>query len=117
MLKTRKYQYKKIFSLKLATSIKEEIKNLPVQSLNDIVNLQAGVVDGHFRGGRLGEVQYQLDGVTINPTIILAIQNFGEIHIALIQPDATDPNKFLEQVTWANATGSTAGMPKCLKIE
>ena len=45
---------------------KEEIKNLPVQSLNDIVNLQAGVVDGHFRGGRLGEVQYQLDGVTIN---------------------------------------------------
>ncbi|HSW53740.1 MAG TPA: TonB-dependent receptor [Ignavibacteriaceae bacterium] len=45
---------------------KEEIKNLPVQSLNDIVNLQAGVVDGHFRGGRIGEVQYQLDGVTVN---------------------------------------------------
>lgn len=45
---------------------KEEIKSLPVQSLNDIVNLQAGVVDGHFRGGRLGEVQYQLDGVTVN---------------------------------------------------
>lgn len=45
---------------------KEEIKNLPVQTLNEIVNLQAGVVDGHFRGGRLGEVQYQLDGVTVN---------------------------------------------------
>ena len=45
---------------------KEEIKSLPVQSLNDIVNLQAGVVDGHFRGGRIGEVQYQLDGVTVN---------------------------------------------------
>jgi len=45
---------------------KDEIKNLPVQSLNEIVNLQAGVVDGHFRGGRIGEVQYQVDGVTVN---------------------------------------------------
>lgn len=45
---------------------KDEIKNLPVQSLNEIVNLQAGVVNGHFRGGRIGEVQYQVDGVTVN---------------------------------------------------
>ncbi len=49
------------------TSInKDDIKNLPIQNLEDIVNLQAGVVDGHFRGGRLGEVQYQVDGVTTN---------------------------------------------------
>jgi outer membrane receptor protein involved in Fe transport len=47
---------------------KDEIKNLPVQSLNEIVNLQAGVIDGHFRGGRIGEVQYQVDGVSVvNP--------------------------------------------------
>ena len=45
---------------------KDDIKNLPVQSLSEIVNLQAGVVDGHFRGGRIGEVQYQVDGVTVN---------------------------------------------------
>jgi outer membrane receptor protein involved in Fe transport len=45
---------------------KEDIKYLPVQSLNEIVNLQAGVIDGHFRGGRIGEVQYQVDGVTVN---------------------------------------------------
>ncbi len=43
-----------------------EIEKLPVQSLDDVVNLQAGVVDGHFRGGRLGEVQYQVDGVSVN---------------------------------------------------
>ena len=30
------------------------------------MNLQAGVVEGHFRGGRLGEVQYQVDGVAVN---------------------------------------------------
>jgi outer membrane receptor protein involved in Fe transport len=45
---------------------KDDIKSLPIQSLEEIVNLQAGVVDGHFRGGRIGEVQYQVDGVTAN---------------------------------------------------
>ena len=50
----------------MATLQSEEIAKLPVQELQDVVNLQAGVVDGHFRGGRLGEVQYQLDGVSMN---------------------------------------------------
>jgi outer membrane receptor protein involved in Fe transport len=45
---------------------KDDINALPVQSLTDVVNLQAGVVDGHFRGGRAGEVQYQVDGVSVN---------------------------------------------------
>ncbi len=44
----------------------EEIQQLPVQNLEDVVNLQAGVVKGHFRGGREGEVQYQVDGVSMN---------------------------------------------------
>jgi hypothetical protein len=44
----------------------EEIENLPVQSVNDVVNLQAGVVEGHFRGGRIGEVAYVVNGVPIN---------------------------------------------------
>ncbi len=44
----------------------DRIKALPVQDLQDVVNLQAGVVDGHFRGGRLGEVQFQVDGVSVN---------------------------------------------------
>ncbi|HOX24547.1 MAG TPA: TonB-dependent receptor [Candidatus Krumholzibacteria bacterium] len=44
----------------------EQIEELPVQTLDDIVNLQAGVVDNHFRGGREGEVQYQVDGVSVN---------------------------------------------------
>lgn len=44
----------------------KEIEALPVQSVQDVVNLQAGVVDGHFRGGRLGEVAYVVNGVPIN---------------------------------------------------
>lgn len=49
-----------------ATVTADEIADLPVQELQEVVNLQAGVVDGHFRGGRLGEVQYQVDGVSVN---------------------------------------------------
>ena len=50
----------------IVTLTKDDIDILPVQELDEIVNLQAGVVDGHFRGGRLGEVQYQVDGVSVN---------------------------------------------------
>jgi len=49
-----------------ASLTSEQIQQLPVQELQDVVNLQAGVVDGHFRGGRQGEVQYQIDGVSAN---------------------------------------------------
>jgi outer membrane receptor protein involved in Fe transport len=48
------------------TLTSEEIEALPVQTLDEVVNLQAGVEDGHFRGGRKNEVQYQVDGVTVN---------------------------------------------------
>ena len=53
----------------LATVNRAQIQKLPVQELQDIVNLQAGVVDGHVRGGRAGEVQYQVDGVTVNDPV------------------------------------------------
>ena len=44
----------------------EQIRSLPVQSFQDVVNLQAGVVEGHFRGGRVGEVSYLVDGIPVN---------------------------------------------------
>jgi len=50
----------------IATVTRQQLAELPVQELQDVVNLQAGVVDGHFRGGRDDEVQYQVDGVTVN---------------------------------------------------
>ncbi len=54
----------------MAVLSKEDIDVLPVQELKDIVNLQAGVVgsgdDLHFRGGRAGEVQFQVNGVSVN---------------------------------------------------
>ena len=44
----------------------EQIEALPVDNFTDIVALQAGVVEGHFRGGRAGEVLYLVDGIPVN---------------------------------------------------
>lgn len=44
----------------------ETIARLPVDNFVDVVNLQAGVVEGHFRGGRAGEVMYMIDGIPVN---------------------------------------------------
>ena len=42
-----------------------EIRMMPVESIGQIVNLQAGVIDGHFRGGRSNDVAYLIDGVAV----------------------------------------------------
>ncbi len=44
----------------------EQIALLPLEDVQSVVNLQAGVVDGHFRGGRKNEVKYLIDGVSVN---------------------------------------------------
>lgn len=44
----------------------DEIEAMPVDNFNEVVNNQAGVVAGHFRGGRSGEVAYMVDGIPIN---------------------------------------------------
>ncbi len=44
----------------------KELQALPVVNIQDAINLQAGVSDGHFRGGRIGEVAYLVNGVPIN---------------------------------------------------
>ncbi|HAL56007.1 MAG TPA: TonB-dependent receptor [Bacteroidetes bacterium] len=48
-----------------ATVSSEEMKMMPVENLNQVINLQAGVVGGHFRGGRRNEVAYLVDGVSV----------------------------------------------------
>ena len=41
----------------------EVIESLPLRSVDNIVGLQAGVVDNHVRGGRSGDTAYYVDGV------------------------------------------------------
>ena len=60
----------------------DEISALPVESVGSVINMQAGVVNGHFRGGRNTEVTYLIDGVQVDET-------FGGSSAAIeIQPEA-----------------------------
>jgi len=43
----------------------DDIKILPVDFIQQIVELQPGVVGNHFRGGRANEVAYMVDGVMV----------------------------------------------------
>ena len=43
----------------------ETIANLPIRNVQNLVNLQTGVVDGHVRGSRTGDNAYYVDGVLV----------------------------------------------------
>ena len=61
----------------------EEVEMLPVEEFEDIIALQAGVVNSngeiHVRGGRGGEIAYMVDGITVtdpfNSGISVEIEN------------------------------------------
>jgi len=48
------------------TVSEKELKRIPTENIGQVINIQAGVVGGHFRGGRSGEVAYLIDGVAVN---------------------------------------------------
>jgi len=43
----------------------QEIEELPVDDIQDILELQSGVIHGTIRGGRIGQEVYVIDGVTV----------------------------------------------------
>lgn len=43
----------------------DDFKALPVTEFREVLELQAGVVGGHVRGGRSGEVVYAIDGIPV----------------------------------------------------
>ena len=43
----------------------DQIDLLPVENMGAVIDMQAGVVGGHFRGGRDTEVAYLVDGVEV----------------------------------------------------
>ena len=62
-----------------------EIRSLPgVRDVNDIIDLQADVVGGHFRGGRAGEAIYLVGGAEINNPLT-GSTTFNPIALALEQ--------------------------------
>ncbi len=43
----------------------EELEAMPVESMGEVLELQAGVINGHVRGGRSGETLYMVDGIPV----------------------------------------------------
>ncbi|MFC2084107.1 TonB-dependent receptor domain-containing protein [Bacteroidota bacterium] len=62
-----------------ATVSSKEIEMMPVENIHDVIELQAGVIGGHFRGGRSNEVAYLIDGLPVtdafNGQISLEVEN------------------------------------------
>ena len=42
---------------------RNSLDKLPVNEISEVLELQAGFVSGHLRGGRSGEVSYMIDGI------------------------------------------------------
>jgi len=69
----------------------KDVASLPVDELSEVIGLKAGVIarggELHFRGGRGGEVQYQVDGVPVRDPLAgggvnlatLAVENTEQI--------------------------------------
>jgi len=53
----------------------DQMELLPVENLDQVVAMQAGIVKGHVRGGRSSEVTYLLDGMQITE----AFSNNGKV--------------------------------------
>ena len=43
----------------------DDLESLPITEISEVLEIQAGYVDGHMRGGRSGEISYMIDGITI----------------------------------------------------
>lgn len=46
----------------------DQMAVMPVENVGGVVAMQAGVVEGHFRGGRSTEVSYLIDGIQVDET-------------------------------------------------
>ncbi len=67
----------------------EELDRLPVDTFAEAVALKSGVVAQggqlHFRGGRAGEVQYQIDGIPVNDPLV-----GGGVNVATVSVSDSD---------------------------
>jgi outer membrane receptor protein involved in Fe transport len=50
----------------IQTVSSDVLEALPVENISQVVAMQAGVVNGHFRGGRSNEVSYLVDGMQVD---------------------------------------------------
>lgn len=54
-----------------------ELRELPITTVEEAVELAAGVSEGHFRGGRVGQEVYVVDGIELKNQLEASTQGFG----------------------------------------
>ena len=57
--------------------VAREIRDLPIDRLSEIIELTTGVSEGHFRGGRVGQEVYVIDGLALKNQFEATTQGFG----------------------------------------
>ena len=65
IVQAEKIETKKDQTSSIRNVSSDQIEQLPVENIASVVNLQAGIVDGHFRGGRRNEVGFMIDGIQV----------------------------------------------------
>ncbi|NHZ84384.1 MAG: hypothetical protein GWP19_00705 [Planctomycetia bacterium] len=63
VIKHRKSMVAKDLTASTSIVNADEIDLLPVKDVSELLNMQAGMIEGHARGGRSGEIMYAVDGV------------------------------------------------------
>ncbi|MCB0281664.1 MAG: TonB-dependent receptor [Calditrichae bacterium] len=66
VVQAEKIATKKDQTSSMRTVSSEQMEALPVESVGGVIAMQAGVVNGHFRGGRSNEVSYMVDGLQVD---------------------------------------------------
>ena len=57
--------------------VAREIRELPIDRLSEIIELTLGVSEGHFRGGRVGQEIYVVDGLSLKNQFEASTHGFG----------------------------------------
>jgi hypothetical protein len=59
------------------TVVGRELRELPVDELEQVLELTTGVSGGHFRGGRIGQEVYVVDGIELKNQLEASREGFG----------------------------------------
>ncbi len=54
-----------------------EIRELPIDNIEEVLELTTGVSGGHFRGGKIGQEVYVVDGIELKNQLEASRQGFG----------------------------------------
>ncbi len=80
----------------------EDLSDLPADNIEEVIRLQAGVItkgnELHFRGGRAGKVQYQVDGVPVREKI-------GDAQFRPFTPPSPSPVNVPRRPPYPSGTG------------